>query len=59
LPRADEILRRAVDRFGKIDRLLVAEAEDKPRLHGFGTTLTLTAIVGRNLLVAHIGDSRA
>lgn len=57
--RAEEIMRRAVERFGKIDRALASEAQDKPRLHGFGTTMTLAANVGRNLLIAHIGDSRA
>jgi protein phosphatase len=55
---AEEMMRRAAERFSTVNRTLVAEAADNPRLHGFGTTLTLAASVGRNLILAHIGDSR-
>jgi protein phosphatase len=56
---AAEIMRRAAERFETIGRVLAQEAADEPDLHGFGTTMTFAASVGRNLFVAHIGDSRA
>jgi protein phosphatase len=58
-PLAEEIMRRAAERFKQVDRALVDQAENVPRFYGFGTTLTLAANVRRDLFVAHIGDSRA
>ena len=55
---AEEIKRRAAERFQQVDRVLLEEAEGDPRLEGFGTTMSLAASVGRNLFIAHIGDSR-
>jgi len=34
------------------------EAQQKPGLHGMGTTLSACAIVGEKLYFAHVGDSR-
>jgi serine/threonine protein phosphatase PrpC len=56
---SEEIMRRAADRFEQVDHKLAKAANFDPHLHGFGTTMTLAASVGRNLLIAHIGDSRA
>lgn len=56
---AAEIMRRTAERFEKIAHVLAREAADDSQLHGFGTTMTLAASVGKNLFVAHIGDSRA
>jgi protein phosphatase len=56
---AEEVMRRAADRFGHVDQTLVEEAAEDPRLHGFGTTMTLAASAGWDLLIAHVGDSRA
>jgi serine/threonine protein phosphatase PrpC len=56
---AEEVMRRATERFGHIDQALAGEAVEDPRLHRFGTTMTLAASLGRDLLLAHIGDSRA
>jgi protein phosphatase len=56
---AEEVMRRATERFGQIDQALGDEAVEDPRLHGFGTTMTLAASLGRDLLLAHVGDSRA
>jgi protein phosphatase len=56
---AEEVMRRATERFGQIDHALAEEAADDPKLHGFGTTMTLAASLGRDLLLAHVGDSRA
>jgi protein phosphatase len=56
---AEAIMHRAAERFRQVNQALVEEAELDPELHGFGTTMTLAANVGRNLVIAHIGDSRA
>jgi protein phosphatase len=58
-PAAEEVMRRATERYGRIDQALAAEAAEGLTLHGFGTTLTLAASLGRDLLLAHVGDSRA
>jgi protein phosphatase len=55
----DVVMSRATERFRLIDRAMAEEADENPRLHGFGTTMTLAASLGKNLLLAHIGDSRA
>ena len=52
-------MRRATERFGRIDHALAEEAVEDPRLHGFGTTMTLAASLAGDLLLAHVGDSRA
>jgi protein phosphatase len=56
---SEEVLRRASDRFEKVDQALAEAAHENPRLHGFGTTMTLAASAGNNLFISHIGDSRA
>jgi protein phosphatase len=43
----------------RLDRQLVREAEANPALTGMGTTLTAASIVGAELFVVHVGDSRA
>src|SRR5262249_26788248 len=53
------ILDRMTDRFRNIDQVCLAERASKPELAGMGTTMTLTVIIGRELLIAHVGDSRA
>jgi serine/threonine protein phosphatase PrpC len=50
------LLREALDR---IDRQIIEAGEDNPALTGMGTTLTAVSIVGRDLFIVHIGDSRA
>ncbi len=54
-----EVLRRAARRYGQIDQALTEQAEADPVLHGFATTMTLALSLGANLILAHIGDSRA
>jgi protein phosphatase len=56
---ADEVLRRAAERYRQVNRALTEQAAVAPQLRGFGTTMTLAASVGADLFVAHLGDSRA
>jgi PPM family protein phosphatase len=56
---ADEVLRRASERYRQINRELAEQAAAAPQLRGFGTTMTLAASVGADLFIAHLGDSRA
>jgi protein phosphatase len=56
---AQRIMQRAQERFEQTSRTMTNEADLNPSLHGFGTTLTLAISLGRDLFVAHVGDSRA
>jgi protein phosphatase len=56
---AEEVMRRASDRFEQIDHALAEKGDANPALYGLGTTMTLAANIGKDLFVAHIGDSRA
>ena len=56
---ADEVLRRASERYRQVNRALSQQAAVAPQLRGFGTTMTLAASVGADLFLAHLGDSRA
>jgi PPM family protein phosphatase len=53
------VLDRMTERFRHVDELLRAEAATKPELAGMGTTMTVGVIVGHELLLGHVGDSRA
>jgi protein phosphatase len=41
------------------DRQIVEEGERNPSLAGMGTTLTAACIIGPDLFIVHVGDSRA
>jgi serine/threonine protein phosphatase PrpC len=56
---ADELMRRAEAYFGRVDAILEAEAAADPSLTGMGTTMTMVYLLDQDLLVAHVGDSRA
>ena len=57
--KVEEILNRARERFLKIDETLKSKADLDASLSGMGTTLTTAATLGNNLVLGHIGDSRA
>lgn len=62
MSRGDEpaiMQRRMIQRFRQIDDTLREEAENNHALAGMGTTLTLVASLGTDLIIGHIGDSRA
>lgn len=43
----------------RIDQRVIEMAARRPELHGMGTTLTMAYLIGRELYVVHVGDSRA
>src|SRR5205823_2730975 len=49
---------RTAERYEEINAALGEEARRDPNLRGFATTLTAAANLGKDLLVAHAGDSR-
>lgn len=53
------VMRRMTQRFRQIDDTLREQAESDRSLLGMGTTLTVAVSLGRDLLIGHIGDSRA
>jgi protein phosphatase len=55
----EEAWRRARVRVQQIQAVLAERADQDPRLEGMGTTLTLAWSIGADLLLAHVGDSRA
>jgi len=53
------VFQRMTRRFYEIDRTLRNEAQNDPSLHGMGTTLTVAGTLGNDLVLGHVGDSRA
>jgi len=53
------IFERMTQRFYEIDRTLKEEAKSDHTLHGMGTTLTVAGTLGNDLVLGHVGDSRA
>src|SRR5215213_162699 len=56
---ANEVLARLDQRFGRLREALIERAQAEPSLAGMGTTMTLAVSHATNLVIAHIGDSRA
>src|SRR5690349_20339095 len=55
----DELADKLQEAVTEADQRVIREAVRKPQLYGMGSTLTLALHVGRELFVAHVGDSRA
>jgi len=53
------VLQRMTNRFLEVDEMLKQQAEQDPTLRGIGTTLTVAGTLGSDLLIGHVGDSRA
>jgi len=53
------VMQRMVQRFRQIDETLREQAKSDNSLLGMGTTLTVAVSLSRDLLIGHIGDSRA
>lgn len=56
---ANEVLRRMKERFSQLTEVLMRRAQSDSLLSGMGTTLTLAVSLGADLIIAHVGDSRA
>jgi len=56
---AREIERRSRTRVQEVGAMLVERGRQDPALRGMGTTLTAARSLGRDLLITHVGDSRA
>lgn len=56
---AEDVLARATAYFEQVDALLEREAGADPALEGMGTTLTSVCLIDRDLILTHVGDSRA
>lgn len=56
---AEALMERASSYYRRIDQVLAEQAETNPQLSGMGTTMTVAYAVGRDLFLAHAGDSRA
>jgi protein phosphatase len=53
------IMQRMTQRFRQVDDDLREQARQDPALTGMGTTLTVAISLGADLVIGHIGDSRA
>lgn len=58
-PEIELAMQRMAERYRQVDAALREEAQADPRLSGMGTTMTLTCSLGADLLLSHVGDSRA
>jgi PPM family protein phosphatase len=58
-PEIERVMQRMAERYRRVDAALREEARADPSLSGMGTTMTLACSVGADLILAHVGDSRA
>jgi PPM family protein phosphatase len=57
--KVETVLARMTERFFRVDQSLKKHVNDDPSLSGMGTTLTAAAILKQDLIIGHVGDSRA
>lgn len=57
--KVEAILERMTERFFRVDQTLKRQVDEDPSLTGMGTTLTAAAILRSDLIIGHVGDSRA
>ena len=53
------VLQRMTQRFLRVDKTIKEEARQDMTRRGMGTTLTVAGTLGSDLLIGHVGDSRA
>jgi protein phosphatase len=58
-PDLKRVMQRTTQRFLRVDKTIKEEARQDMERRGMGTTLTVAATLGNNLLIGHVGDSRA
>lgn len=56
---AKEIIRRFEERYRLVDVAISEQAAANPDLAGMGTTMTLACSLGDEMILGHLGDSRA
>jgi PPM family protein phosphatase len=56
---ANKLLERVTKRFIEIDKTIRLHANRNQLLEGMGTTLTVAGTLGSDLIIGHVGDSRA
>jgi protein phosphatase len=54
-----EIERRAIERWSDVNQMMAEQVQEDPSLEGYGTTMTYGFSLGKDLFLAHMGDSRA
>jgi protein phosphatase len=57
--RLQQVQDRMAQRLGQVHEALAEQARAEPELAGMGTTMTLACSLGSDLIVCHVGDSRA
>jgi protein phosphatase len=57
--QVEQVLQRMAERYRRVDAVLSEEGTINPSLAGMGTTMTLACSLGPEMILAHIGDSRA
>jgi protein phosphatase len=58
-PEIERVMQRMAERYRRVSEALREEAQADARLSGMGTTMTLACNLGTDLVLAHVGDSRA
>src|SRR6516165_8140497 len=58
-PEIARVMQRMAERYRRVDAALREEAQADPSLAGMGTTMTVARSVGDELVLSHVGDSRA
>ena len=53
------MMQRMAERYRIVDAVLRKEAQANPKLSGMGTTMTLACSLGADVILTHVGDSRA
>jgi serine/threonine protein phosphatase PrpC len=56
--QTQRVMRRMAERFRKVHLTVIEQSLKTPALSGIGTTLTLACSVGREMVIAHVGNSR-
>jgi protein phosphatase len=55
----ERVMQRMAARYRRVDAALREQAQANLKLSGMGTTMTLACSLGPDLIVTHVGDSRA
>ena len=58
-PELYEVMWRMADGFVRVHAALLHDAAENPSLKGMATTMTLAVTLGDDLILTHVGDSRA